>query len=244
MTRSIPFAHRPNVVAISTTALVALLFGACSRETPSADTAIASRLMTPSDLALLPSKAPDKRIAYGPDSSQYGELKLPAGSGPHPVAVLIHGGCFKAAYATAQYLRQMGDALKSKGVGVVDLAGPVDMTAHIREYEGLCGDTVITTLLGGTPSSVPERYAHASPKALLPLGVPQLLVIGTYEEFVPRSLVEAYVTAAVQAGDSARMLFFPEAGHFEVASASASTWPQIEAAIRTLLDGRLPPSGS
>ena len=78
--------------------------------------------MTPSDLALLPSTAPDKRIAYGPDSSQYGELKLPAGSGPHPVAVLIHGGCFKAAYATAQYLRQMGDALKSKGVGVVDLA--------------------------------------------------------------------------------------------------------------------------
>jgi acetyl esterase/lipase len=323
MTRSILFKHRPNVVAIRTTALLALLCGACSRATPSADPAMASRLMTPRDLDSLPSKPPDRRIAYGTDSSQYGELRLPVGSGPHPVAVLIHGGCFK--FGSVRYLGQMGDALKSKGVatwnieyrriaqpgggwpgtyldvgrgidhlrniaaehaldlqrvvvvghsagghlamwsaararlpaasplympnplpvrGVVDLAGPVDMTAHIREYETLCRDTVITTLLGGTPSSVPERYAHASPKALLPLGVPQLLVIGTYEDFVPRPLVEAYVEAAVKAGDSARMLFFPGAGHFEVASASAWTWPKIEAAIRLLLDGRLPPGGN
>ena len=125
--------------------------------------------------------------------------------------------------------------------GVVDLAGPLDMTAHIREYETLCKDTVITTLLGGTPGSVPERYAQASPKALLPLGIPQIVVIGAYEEFVPRPLVEAYVDAAVRMGDSARMLFFPEAGHFEVASAGASTWPKIEAAIRAMLDGKLPP---
>ena len=72
--------------------------------------------MTPRDLELLPSNAPDRRIAYGPDSSQYGELRLPVGPGPHPVAVLINGGCFKAAYATARYLGQMGDELKSKGI--------------------------------------------------------------------------------------------------------------------------------
>jgi pimeloyl-ACP methyl ester carboxylesterase len=56
---------------------------------------------------------------------------------------------------------------------------PVDMTAHVREYEGLCGDSVITTLLGGTPSTVPDRFAQASPMALLPLGVPQVIAIGT-----------------------------------------------------------------
>jgi acetyl esterase/lipase len=31
-------------------------------------------------------------LAYGPDPSQEGDLWLPAGDGPHPVAVLFHGG--------------------------------------------------------------------------------------------------------------------------------------------------------
>ena len=37
-------------------------------------------------------------LAYGPDSSQYGELRLPTGKGPFPVVVLIHGGCWLAQY--------------------------------------------------------------------------------------------------------------------------------------------------
>jgi len=289
---------------------------------PSADTAKAVKLMTPMDLASLPAQPPDHRIAYGTASSQYGELRVPAAPGPHPGVVLVHGGCFKAAYATAGYFGQMADALKAKGIatwnieyrrlgqpgggwpgtyldvgrgvdhlrtiaakhrldlgrvtivghsagghlamwaaarsrlpkgcplyvanplpvrGVVDLAGPVDMTAHIREYEGLCRDSVITTLLGGTPSTVPDRYAQVSPMALLPLGVPQVIAIGTYEDFVPRELVGTYVKAAATAGDSVRMLFFPGAGHFEIAAANQWTWPRIETAIRSLLDGKLPP---
>lgn len=36
------------------------------------------------------------RISYGPDSLQYGELRLPEGPGPHPVAIFIHGGCWRA----------------------------------------------------------------------------------------------------------------------------------------------------
>jgi len=36
-------------------------------------------------------RAPDT-LAYGPDPSQEGDLWLPDGEGPHPVAVLFHGG--------------------------------------------------------------------------------------------------------------------------------------------------------
>lgn len=312
----------PNVRSLLTSAMVACGAVGCSPSTPANDTTAAPQLMTPADLATFTSNPPDERIVYGPDSSQYGELRIPTGAGPHPVAVLVHGGCFKAAYATAQYMAPIGDALKAKGIatwnieyrrlgqpgggwpetyldvgravdhlraiaeqyqldlrrvalvghsagghlalwtaarakvpatsavhmsdplpvrGVVDLAGPVDMTVHISEYEQLCRDSVITSLLGGTPTSVPERYAQVSPKALLPLGVPHAVVIGTFEEFVPRAIVESYITAAIQAGDSARMLFLPKAGHFEVASAATFTWPKIEGAIRSLLDGKLPP---
>ena len=35
---------------------------------------------------------------YGRHRSQVAELFLPAGAGPHPVAVLIHGGCWRARY--------------------------------------------------------------------------------------------------------------------------------------------------
>src|SRR5688572_16511824 len=92
--------------------LLAMTVAGCRPGTPPrTDTAAsASRLMTFTDLQKLPSLAPDQRIAYGQDSSQYGELRVPGGAGPHPVAVLIHGGRWKAAYAQAAELGQMGDA--------------------------------------------------------------------------------------------------------------------------------------
>jgi len=124
--------------------------------------------------------------------------------------------------------------------GVLDLAGPVDLTANIAGYQTLCRDTVITQLMGGMPASVPERYAQASPQRLIPFGVPQVLLIGEHEDFVPRPLVDAYVRAASQAGDAVRLIVIPRVGHFEIASPRASTWPRVEATIRSLLDGRLP----
>ena len=126
--------------------------------------------------------------------------------------------------------------------GVVDLAGPLDLSANISGYERLCMDTVITALLGGTPATVPQRYAQASPIRMLPLGLPQVIVLGSLEAFVPRPLADAYVQAATQAGDSVRLLFFPRADHFVIASPRAWTWPKIESAIRSLLDGKLPPA--
>jgi acetyl esterase/lipase len=125
--------------------------------------------------------------------------------------------------------------------GVIDLAGPLDLTAHRPEYEALCQDSVITSLLGGSPDAVPARYAQASPIRLLPLGIPQVLVIGEHEDFVPRPLVEAYARAALAAGDSVRVIVLPGLGHFESASPRSAAWPRVMAAIHALLDGRLPP---
>ena len=74
------------------------------------------QLMPPGELEKLPAQAADQRISYGKDSSQYGDLRIPTGPGPHPVAVLIHGGCFKAQYATPRDLAAMADALKADGI--------------------------------------------------------------------------------------------------------------------------------
>lgn len=46
-----------------------------------------------SDLAVPPA---DHRIQYGDDPLMFGDLRLPKGQGPHPVAVVIHGGCWRS----------------------------------------------------------------------------------------------------------------------------------------------------
>lgn len=48
----------------------------------------------PADLAKAPVPPGAIRIAYGSDPLQFGELRVPAGKGPHPVAVVVHGGCW------------------------------------------------------------------------------------------------------------------------------------------------------
>jgi len=39
---------------------------------------------------------PAKRIPYGTDPLQFGELRVPSGKGPYPVVEIVHGGCWVA----------------------------------------------------------------------------------------------------------------------------------------------------
>jgi acetyl esterase/lipase len=57
---------------------------------------------------------PGERIAYGTDRQQYGDLRLPTGDGPHPVAVVVHGGYWQAAYGLA-LMDALATALTAEG---------------------------------------------------------------------------------------------------------------------------------
>lgn len=46
-----------------------------------------------------PAPAADERLPYGEDPNQFGDLRLPGGSGPHPVVVYLHGGFWRAAFS-------------------------------------------------------------------------------------------------------------------------------------------------
>ena len=46
----------------------------------------------------VPPAPPGTRIAYSRGEFQFGELRVPSGSGPHPVAIVIHGGYLRARY--------------------------------------------------------------------------------------------------------------------------------------------------
>src|SRR5688572_17960292 len=72
--------------------------------------------LRPRDIDALPSRPADFRVAYGQDPLQFGELRLPAGKGPFPLAIVIHGGCWVSRFATLQNTAAMADALRGAGM--------------------------------------------------------------------------------------------------------------------------------
>jgi acetyl esterase/lipase len=89
---------------------------------------------------------------------------------------------------------------------VCDLESAFDLDA---------GGGAVRALLGGSPQDHPERYAQASPRRLLPLGVRQLLIHGTEDDALPVAMSRAYATAARAAGDSVDVVEIADMGHME-----------------------------
>lgn len=95
-------------------------------------------------------------------------------------------------------------------------------------------DDVIGKLMGGTPAEVPDRYALANPAQLVPLGVPQVLVVGERDR-AWGPVGRAYHAAAVAAGDTlVRLVEVPNAGHFDVIAPTSFAWGPVVSALREL----------
>ncbi len=58
--------------------------------------AVAAEQRGPLELATAPVPPGARRIAYGSGPLQFGELRVPSTPGPHPVAIVVHGGCWLA----------------------------------------------------------------------------------------------------------------------------------------------------
>lgn len=54
------------------------------------------------------------KVAYGPDSLQWGVLRLPEGPGPHPVIVMLHGGCWLGLHRP-RHVEPLVEALTERG---------------------------------------------------------------------------------------------------------------------------------
>ncbi len=269
------------------------------------------QLATASDIVELTAPPPDAQISYGKDPLQFGHLRLPSSQGPHPLVILIHGGCFLAQYdlehtgPASEALTELGFAvwsLEYRRVGnpgggwpgtFLDIARGTDFvrglaaeysldvnqvitmghsagghlalwaaarhrlppssplylpnplipkgvvalgsvpTLEMLHKEQACG-AVVNKLMGGSPLAVPERYSHAAPAHLFPLGVPQILINGRFDESWFR-FGKAYFDQAQQAGEDIRFIVAPESGHFEVIMPASSTWPIVTGALESIL---------
>ncbi len=76
------------------------------------------RLMTWPDLLERPRPAPSATVHYGADPLQVADVWLPAGAGPHPVALMVHGGCWQTDIADRNIMNWIADDLRRRGIAV------------------------------------------------------------------------------------------------------------------------------
>jgi acetyl esterase/lipase len=263
----------------------------------------------------------NQRLTYGSDPLHFGELRLPAGKGPYPIAILVHGGCWSATLpgldprATSyDLLRPMAAALAEAGIatwnieyrrvgnpgggwpgtfedigratdflrtvaakyqldlsrvivaghssgghlamwlaargkipaknplhtkdplplkGAIDIDGPIELTNH-EPPESICGVPAIQQFLGGTPAEQPQRYRDATIASYLPTGVPQILLLATFDAPI-RADLEAYGAKARAAGDRFTLVPLKGSSHFDVISPRTASWKTVLESFSSLL---------
>lgn len=117
-----------------------------------------------------------------------------------------------------------------KLAGAISLAGAVDLELC---WQLNLSSGVVATLLGGSPTQVPERYAAASPAALLPLGVPQVLIHGALDAIVPLQVSQEYTQRATAAGDRVTLIQQADADHFTLIDPCSIAWTSTVQALRS-----------
>ena len=103
---------------------LAFALAACSMSEPpppanaaSAGAAAPAPLLTWDQFLGRTRPAPDHVIRYGEHERQVVDLYLPKGAGPHPVVVMIHGGCWSAPWDRT-LMNHVSDDLRKRGIAV------------------------------------------------------------------------------------------------------------------------------
>lgn len=60
-------------------------------------------------------------LRYGDHPRAFAELRLPEGEGPFPLAVIYHGGCWKAGIATQTYMAPLAEHWRKLGIASLNV---------------------------------------------------------------------------------------------------------------------------
>jgi len=107
------------MAAKSLALLLSLALAACAMTTdePSQPNRPEGLMIWP-DLLERPRPQPTASIPYGSDQLQVVDLWLPEGDGPHPVVLMVHGGCWQTEIADRRIMNWIADDLRRRGLAV------------------------------------------------------------------------------------------------------------------------------
>jgi pimeloyl-ACP methyl ester carboxylesterase len=122
----------------------------------------------------------------------------------------------------------VGATPRVRPVAAVSQAGVCDLE---RAWQDDLGDGAVEQLLGPLETGS-ERLAAASPAALVPIGVPQLLVHGTEDDVVPVSQSRDHAAR----DPLAELVELEGADHFDVIDAGHAAWQAVVEWLPARLD--------
>ena len=99
--------------------------------------------------------------------------------------------------------------------------------------ESQLSSEALMAVMGGAPTDAPSAYRNGCPAKLLPLGVPQVILVGA-EDVAMLDNAERYIKAAAAAGDDSQLIVLPGAGHFEIVAVDSKEWRDVRRAVLQL----------
>jgi acetyl esterase/lipase len=124
----------------------------------------------------------------------------------------------------------LGEALRVDLAGAASLAGVVDL--RLAERDRLSRG-VVADFLGGSSAEVPERFNAASPAERPAVGRSVRLIHGLGDDVVPPNQSEAYLAAALRAGQDVTLETF-DGDHFDIIDVAHPSFALTRAAVHEL----------
>ena len=123
--------------------------------------AASGELMKWPDLLERPRPEPNATITYGEAQMQRVDIWVPAGPGPHPTVLMVHGGCWQTEIADRRIMNWIADDLRKRGIAVWN----IDYRGVDRDGGGYPG----TFLDAGAAADALRDHAAAYKLDLSPL---------------------------------------------------------------------------
>lgn len=98
----------------------AVLLGACTVSDRTTAPAPPELGMYGTDAHLAPSR-PDATLRYADHGRGVADLRVPLGAGPFPLAVIFHGGCWKAGIADRHYMEPLATRWQQQGIATLNV---------------------------------------------------------------------------------------------------------------------------
>lgn len=141
--------------------------------------------MTKTDLLAIPGVPPSRSVSYGDHGDQVMDIYLPEPSrggsaGPWPVALLLHGGCWRS-QVTRTYFGQFARALAEHGIASCNVEyRRLGSGGGLREtFEDVAAAAEAVGAMAGTPAEPGvEEGVEPNTRTAVPLDLDRVIAVG------------------------------------------------------------------